>query len=410
MTEFKNRRWICLCAGVLINLLVGVMYAWSIFVLPLHEKYGWSMSQLAMAYTLASATMMVTNMFIVPTLRKRLELKTILFVGAILYGAGIAISGLVSNLFLFYLAFSIMGGAGSTLLYPVLMGYSQMLYPEKPGFASGIMAFGYGLCAVIWATVASKILTFTGDVSQTMVILGAVYLVGILVASLFVEDVPQGFQEHMNVKKEDKESRVFLYEKPRSEMIKDPLFPTLYICLVVGSVCGNMIIAQSSPIMQKTFDMTPETAATLVSIFALGNTLGRPVWGKVSDRIGRLPSFALLYAMMTVSMAILYMCRIEIVFIGAIMTALLCYGGLAALLAPITSDFWGAKYITENYGITFSIFGVSTIIGAPMIAMVLEKTGSYSPAFAVGLVLSIIGLALTILLHRKVQKIKKTAC
>ncbi len=410
MSDFKNKRWISLCAGVCINLLVGVMYAWSVFVLPLHEKYGWSMSQLAMAYTLASAMMMVTNMFIIPTLRKKLKLKIILLVGAILYGAGIAISGLVSNLYLFYLFFSIMAGAGSTLLYPVLMGYSQMLYPEKPGFSSGIMAFGYGLCAVIWATVASKILTITEDVSNTMVILGVIYLAGIIIASLFVKDVPDDFAEQMNVQKGNKEKSVFLYEKPRNEMIKDPLFPALYVCLVVGSVCGNMIITQSSPIMQKTFGMTPEAAAMLVSIFALGNTLGRPVWGKISDRIGRLPSFVLLYGLMVASMAILFLCRIEIIFIGAIMTALLCYGGLAALLTPITSDFWGAKYITENYGITFSIFGVSTIIGAPMIAMILERTDSYRPAFAVGFVLSIIGLILAISLHKKVQKIKKTAC
>ena len=404
---FENKRWRCLSAGVCINLLVGVMYAWSVFVLPLHEKYGWSMSQLAMAYTLASATMMVTNMFIIPILRKKLKLRTVLFAGAILYGGGIIISGLVTNLYLFYLSFSIMSGTGSTLLYPVLMGYSQMLYPEKPGFSSGIMAFGYGLCAVIWATVASKILTYTGDVSNTLVILGAIYLVGIVVASLLIEDVPEGFGQNLNVVGDgDKKKEVFLYEKSRKEMIRDPLFPMLYICLAVGSVCGNMIITQSSPIMQNIFAMTPEMAAMLVSLFALGNTLGRPVWGKVSDKVGRLPSFILLYVMLTVSMTMLFICRIEILFIGAIMVALLCYGGLAALLTPITLDFWGAKHITENYGVTFSIFGVSTIIGAPMIAAILEKTGGYNLAFAIGAILSLIGLMLALILFIKVKAIR----
>ena len=404
---FENKRWRCLSAGVCINLLVGVMYAWSVFVLPLHEKYGWSMSQLAMAYTLASATMMITNMFIIPILRKKLKLRTVLFAGAILYGGGIIISGLVTNLYLFYLSFSIMSGTGSTLLYPVLMGYSQMLYPEKPGVSSGIMAFGYGLCAVIWATVASKILTYTGDVSNTLVILGAIYLVGIVVASLFIEDVPEGFGQNLNVVGDgDKKKEVFLYEKSRKEMIRDPLFPMLYICLAVGSVCGNMIITQSSPIMQNIFAMTPEMAAMLVSLFALGNTLGRPVWGKVSDKVGRLPSFILLYVMLTVSMTMLFICRIEILFIGAIMVALLCYGGLAALLTPITLDFWGAKHITENYGVTFSIFGVSTIIGAPMIAAILERTGGYNLAFAIGVILSLIGLMLALILFIKVKAIR----
>ena len=404
---FENKRWRCLSAGVCINLLVGVMYAWSVFVLPLHEKYGWTMSQLAMAYTLASATMMITNMFIIPILRKKLKLRTVLFAGAILYGGGIIISGLVTNLYLFYLSFSIMSGTGSTLLYPVLMGYSQMLYPEKPGVSSGIMAFGYGLCAVIWATVASKILTYTGDVSNTLVILGAIYLVGIVVASLFIEDVPEGFGQNLNVVGDgDKKKEVFLYEKSRKEMIRDPLFPMLYICLAVGSVCGNMIITQSSPIMQNIFAMTPEMAAMLVSLFALGNTLGRPVWGKVSDKVGRLPSFILLYVMLTVSMTMLFICRIEILFIGAIMVALLCYGGLAALLTPITLDFWGAKHITENYGVTFSIFGVSTIIGAPMIAAILEKTGGYNLAFVIGAILSLIGLMLALILFIKVKAIR----
>ncbi len=410
MEKFKNRRWRSLGAGVLINLLVGVMYAWSIFVLPLHEKYGWSMSQLAMAYTLASVTLMLTNMFVVPFLRKKLKLKTILIMGSLLYGMGIILSGIVTNLYLFYLTFSLMAGAGSTLLYPVLMGYSQLLYPEKTGFASGIMALGYGLCAVIWATVASKILAITGDVSVTLVIIGVIYMVGTFIGSLFVEDVPEGFAEHLNVQKDNEElQRVFLYEKPRGEMVKDSLFPLLYICLVVGSMCGNMIITQSSPIMQKTFQMTPETAAMLVSVFALGNTLGRPVWGKISDSIGRLPSFILLYGLMASSMAILYMCRIEIVFILAVMTALLCYGGLATLLAPITSDFYGVKYITENYGVTFSIFGVSTLIGAPLIAKILEKTGGYELAFLICFILSLVGLAISAILLKKVEKIKKAA-
>jgi OFA family oxalate/formate antiporter-like MFS transporter len=168
---FENKRWRCLSAGVCINLLVGVMYAWSVFVLPLHEKYGWSMSQLAMAYTLASATMMVTNMFIIPILRKKLKLRTVLFAGAILYGGGIIISGLVTNLYLFYLSFSIMSGTGSTLLYPVLMGYSQMLYPEKPGFSSGIMAFGYGLI-----TNPSTVIQFQSNVNFSMLL--ASYVTG----------------------------------------------------------------------------------------------------------------------------------------------------------------------------------------------------------------------------------------
>ena len=52
--SFLKKRKISLATGVLINLLGGVAYAWSVFVLPLHEKYGWSMSALSLAYTMSA--------------------------------------------------------------------------------------------------------------------------------------------------------------------------------------------------------------------------------------------------------------------------------------------------------------------------------------------------------------------
>ena len=392
-----------------INLLVGVIYAWSVFVLPLHEKYGWSMSQLALAYTFASATMMVVNLTIVPKLKKKVALKKILFIGGILYGGGIIASGFVSNIYLFYLTFSFVGGAGSTLLYPVLMTYSQELYPEKTGFSSGMMALGYGLSAVVWATVSSKIYVFTGDISLTLIILGCAFLVGVIIISRFVTEISAEVKTQVE-KAEIVEREVFLYEKSRKEMLRDPLFPLVYICMIVGSVCGNMIITQGSPIMQTTFAMKPEVAALLVSLFSLGNTLGRPVWGRVSDRIGRITSFVALHTMMAISMAILFVCRVEVIFVGAMFLAMVCYGGIATLIVPMTSDFWGAKYITENYGVTYSIFAVSTIIGAPLIAKILEMTGEYKAAFLVGLVMALIGIAVTLILNKKVRNIKKGAC
>lgn len=411
MAEFEKKRWKSLLAGVIINLLAGVAYAWSVFVLPLNEKYGWSMSELAMAYTLMSVTLMFSNMTVVPFCRKRLPLGKVLLLGGLLYGGGVAVSGYVSNIYLFYISFSLIVGIGNTLIYPVLMTYSQQIYPEKPGYSSGMMAAGYGFGAVVWATVASKLYSGTEDIAVVMLILGLFFLVGIVITSIFVKEVPEGFDTYIkgDTGTQETKKEVYLYEKPRKEMLKDPLFPIVYVCMIVGSICGNMIITQGSPIMQKDFSVAPETAALLVSLFSLGNTLGRPVWGKISDKIGRIKSFALLHGFMAIAMATLFLCKIEVIFIGAICLVMLCYGGIATLIAPMTSDFWGAKYITENYGITFSIFGMSTLVGAPLIAAVLERTGEYSLAYVAGLALSVLGLVSALILLKNVKDIKKAA-
>lgn len=413
--DFEKKRWISLIAGIILNLLGGISYAWSVFVLPLNEKYGWSLSKLAVAYTLLSMTMLVANMTVIPYLRKRMSIRKILMLGGALYGGGIIVCGYMPTITLFYLTYSVIAGVGNAMIYPVLIAYSQESFPEKPGFASGLMAAGLGLGSVVIATGADALFGLTGDVSSAMMILGVIFLVGILAAALFVYEVPKGFDIYIKSKHQgvsevvhQQTRSVFLYEKPRSNMLGDKLFYILYLCIILGAVCGVMIITQGSPIMQKTFAITPQKAAFVVSVFSVANTLGRPVWGKISDKVGRIKSFILLHAMMASAMLILFICRVEVIFVGALMVAMLCYGGIATLVAPITADFWGTKYITENYGITFSVFGMSSLVGAPLIATVLEKTGRYDGAFLAGFLMSAVGLILAVTLMLQVKKIRKT--
>lgn len=102
MTERNNNRGISLAVGMIVNLLVGIAYAWSVFVLPLNERNGWSMSQLAMAYTIMSVTLMIANMTIVPFLRKKMSFRSMLMLGAVLYGGGIASASFIQGLWILH--------------------------------------------------------------------------------------------------------------------------------------------------------------------------------------------------------------------------------------------------------------------------------------------------------------------
>lgn len=416
LEEFRRKRGACLSAGILLNFLGGVAYAWSVFVLPLQDRNGWSMSELSLAYTLMSITMLFANMFLVPLARRTMPLRRIILIGGLLYGGGVAICGYASGIFLFYLAYSVIAGIGNALIYPILISYSQELYPERSGFASGLMTAGFGFGSVVWATVANALFIRTGDISSALMILGVIFLVGITVASFFVREIPAGFAEYIRKvagsahgKKKGKvadSGQMCVYEKPRGEMLKDPLFYLLYLCVISGVVSGTMLITQGSPIVQRQLSMTAQSAALIVSFLSLANTVGRPVWGMVSDRIGRISSFGLIHLLMGFSMFVLFFCQLPWAFVLALMAAMFCYGGIASLVAPITSDLFGARYITENYGITFTVYGVSSLIGPPVIAMVVERTESYHQAFVFGLMLSIFGLALAVLIAARVRQIR----
>jgi len=410
--SFERKRKISLAAGVMVNLLGGVAYAWSVFVLPLHEKYAWSMSALSLAYTMSAMTSMLGNIFIVPWARKNLTMKQIILVGGLIYGSGVALSGFAPNIWLFYLTFGIMNGLGNALYYPCLISYSQQIFPERSGFSSGMVTAGYGMGAVVWASVANCLYHKTGDISMALLILGIIFLIGICSLSRLIFEVPEGFADYMRGKggmggSETKAAPASLQEKPRAEMLKDPLFYAFYICIIAGILCGTMVVSHGSPIVQTQLGMGAEAAAAIVSVFSLANMAGRFAWGTISDRLGRLNTTKILYVCMVAGMAGMFLFHVTVPFVVSMVLVMFCYGGLASLMAPLTSNLFGAKYITENYGIAFTVYGISSLIATPLAAKILEVTGVYDTAFLVGLGFAAVGLICNLIVAVKEKKLRK---
>ena len=410
--SFLKKRKISLATGVLINLLGGVAYAWSVFVLPLHEKYGWSMSALSLAYTMSAMTSMLGNIFIVPWARKNLTMKKIILLGGLSYGLGVALSGFAPNIWLFYLTFGVMNGLGNALYYPCLISYSQQIFPEKSGFSSGMVTAGYGMGAVVWASVANWLYHKTGDISMALLILGVLFLIGICSLSRLIFEVPEGFGDFVRSRQsgtgeKKKPAAISLQEKPRGEMLKDPMFYSFYICIIAGILCGTMVVSHGSPFVQTQLGMTAEAAAAIVSVFSLANMAGRFAWGTVSDRIGRLNTTKLLYCCMVAGMAGMFLFHVTVPFVASMVLVMFCYGGLASLMAPLTSNLFGAKYITENYGIVFTVYGISSLIATPLAAKILENTGVYDTAFLVGLGFAAVGLLCNLIVAAKEKKLRK---
>ncbi|MCD7870795.1 MAG: hypothetical protein LUG59_09715 [Enterocloster clostridioformis] len=78
----------------------------------------------------------------------------------------------------------------------------------------------------------------------------------------------------------------------------------------------------------------------------------------------------------------------------------LCYGGFGGTITPITSYLFGPKYITENYGVMYLMFGIAGLIG-PRVAVKLNVGGDYSRSFLIGFVMSVVSLAAAFVVKKK---------
>lgn len=417
---FAKKRWICLIAGVVIEFLNGIAYAWSVFQTPLVDKFGWSISQISMAYTLYFLVLMLMSLFCGAKLKKMFSIRTEVLIGAILYGGGILLMGFMrGGVWELYLFFGVIASVGTAMIYPVLISYALELFPERTGFAGGLMTAGYGLGAVVWAPFSVIVMERTGNVSTAFIMMGIMFLVGIVVLSRFLQAVPAGFRNEILSKRaaaasgeqnaKAKAPKMGLYNVGKPQMIRLPVFYLAMISLLIGLACGSMIITQGSPILQLKFGMIPTVTAVIVSFLSITNTIGRLVWGGISDRIGKTRTLLMVQLFTAIFMALLFVVGEQGLFIAVLLGTTFCYGGAACLVAPTTEELFGGEHISENYSVTYSAFGLSSLIGPVVISNIRQSTGAYTMGFAVAAIMAVVGCVVTLLILSKMRAHQKAA-
>ena len=412
--DFKKKRWMSLYAGFFIEFLAGNGNAWSVYQTPLIEKYGWTINQVTSAYTTSFITGMFLSLFLGAKLKKMFKTRTEVFLGAIFYGgATLLLSQMNGDIWQLYLVQGFLNSLGICMVYPVLIAYSQEIFPERPGFAGGVMTAGYGIGAVVWAPLATKIYTTTGDISFSFLYLGFVFLIGMAGCAFFLKEPPENFRERMLqeagslVGGGKKKTRALVYDINKPEMVRTPLFYMLMTSMILGLACGGMIVNQGSPIVQLKFGMAATAAASVVSILAVGNTIGRFLWGYVSDRIGKAETTRILYVVQAFFMLLLLVLDNKVLFIIALMGTTFCYGGLACMLAPLTGELFGNKNISANYSVAYAAYGLSALVGPNVIANIRQTTGEYTYGYVFAIGFSLIAFVVTMFIIKKANTIRQ---
>jgi OFA family oxalate/formate antiporter-like MFS transporter len=388
-----NKRWISLIAGLLIEFCLGLPYSWSLFQNLLAEKYSWSIPRTALAYSIASVVMLVFTLFLAGPLVKKLRIKKFLLLGCLLYGGGTLACGFIrGSLWELYVFNSLAGGVGTAILYPTLTSYAVRIFPDKPGFANGLMIAGYGCSPFVLSPVIAHVYGVTNDISKVYILLGGFFLAAIFLLSFFIIEPENLAVPVTEQKKSDQPPAAAL---GRGAMLKTPVFYVLYITFAFGIINATMLLTQSAPILRSGFSLTYAAAAGFVGVFALSNTAGRLLCGVISDKLGRPRTVTLLHIFSCASFVVLLAFHNLYAYVFAIALCIFCLGGFAASLAPATSETFGSATLSENYSIMFSIFSAAGIIGVQVITNI-----GYTGAYIYGAVTAGLGIALSFVYQR----------
>ncbi len=388
-----QKRKICLAACVLGAFVVGLAYTWSVLQTPFVQQLGGEAvrATVVLCYTLTvvSSTMSPS---IFGSFTRKLGVKKTVLLGTVMFGLGYIVSGQTTNMALFYLAFGLGTGVGSGFIYPSIMGYMANLFPDKRGVVSGLIAGVYGGAAIFWSPLLAQVIA-----AQNLAIAlwgaGIVSLAVIIPVALTLQPIPEGYVEYkmagLKAAAGKKASLNLFPDLNRGQMVKTTLFYVALTAFAFGCTSGMMVISQVSPMLQEGFAMTATRAAGYVSLMSLMSMLGRFLWGTVTDYTDKYVTLAIITGLPAVTMGVLASSPSETITVVAMALTALCYGGFGSTITPITADLFGAKYVTENYGVMYAAFGFAGLVG-PQAAVRLSNGGDYSGAFMMACVLSVI--------------------
>ncbi len=398
----KINRWHVAIAGVVMQLLLGSVYAWSVFKKPLMESHGWSNSSVGLTFTFVNVFIGVSAAFGGRFVDKA-GARKVATTGAILFGLGTLLAGLadkVGSIWLLWIGYGLIGGIGNGLGYVTPVAILVRWFPDKRGFITGLAVMGFGFGAALMGKIAPLIIPHVG-VANTFFLFGILYLICLLPAASRLNNPPATWTPPAPVQVKAKSDAVTVSED-LPQALRMPQFYLLWGVLFINVTAGLSIISNLSPMGQIQAGLTAVAAGTLMFVTSLFNGFGRIFWASLSDRIGRRNVFLLITGTQVPLMLVLPKITSPLVFGAICCYILLCYGGGFATMPSFTADTFGPKYMGRIYGKILLAWSAAGVVGPMLMEFVKKRTDSFATALTVASGLLVMGFILT-LLYRKPQ-------
>ncbi len=393
-------RWWRVIGGLLMNIALGSLYAWSVFVAPLEKEFGWKRADTSTVFTIAVVVFALT--FIVAgRLQDKLGPFFVSLTGAILVSLGFFLCSYTSSLTYLFICFGVIGGLGNGFGYATPIPVMAKWFPDKRGLAVGLAVGGYGAGSAIFGPLSASYLIPTFGWRTTFQVLGAIFLVMTVIGAFLLKNPPAGYKPAGWSPTATSKAAATTYDFTPGEMLRTPTFYFMWIAYAFGCAAGLMVISQLVP-FAKSVGIPSITLASLgLVVGAVGNASGRILSGWMSDHLGRINVLRLMIGISMVAMPILYQVGGNVVALFVMLFIVYwCYGTQLSVNAATAADFWGTKNVGINYGLLFTAWGVAGLLGGRIGGKLYDKYHNYQMAFYTAAVLALIALIAELMARR----------
>ncbi|HEY0234035.1 MAG TPA: oxalate/formate MFS antiporter [Afipia sp.] len=366
MAEGKGFRWLQLAMGIVcMAMIANLQYGWTLFVDPIDQKYHWGRAAIQLAFTL----FVVTETWLVPVeawFVDKYGPRVVVMFGGVMIALAWVLNSYAASISVLYIA-AIVGGIGAGAVYGTCVGNALKWFPDRRGLAAGATAAGFGAGAAITVVPIAQMIAASGyqtaffnfGIGQGLIV---------FVLSFFLRaptvDLPVR-KKQLNL------PQTATSFTPR-QTLRTPIFWIMYITFVLVAAGGLMTAAQIAPIAHDYkianepvsmfgFQMAALTFA--ISLDRIFDGFGRPLFGFISDNIGRENTMFIAFGTAAVMLLTLSAYgQNPLVFVLATAVYFGVFGEIYSLFPATSGDTFGSKFATTNNGMLYTAKGTAALL------------------------------------------------
>jgi OFA family oxalate/formate antiporter-like MFS transporter len=401
-------RWGQLIFGIICMVMIAnLQYGWTLFVNPIDQKYHWGRAAIQVAFTI----FVLTETWLVPFegyLIDKFGPRIMISGSGVLVGIAWVINSFADSLLMLYLGAAI-GGIGAGVIYGGSVGNALKWFPDRRGLAAGLTAAGFGFGSALTVIPIANMIQSSGY-QQAFLWFGlgqgiVVVLVGLLLRAPEAGEVaaPAAAAAVQQTRR----------DYGPAEVLKTPVFWVMYVMFVMVGAGGLMAVAQLAPIATDykiaaipvtILGLTWPALQFALAIDRVLNGICRPFFGWVSDHIGRENTMFIAFLAEGIGIyALLYFATNPFLFVILSGVVFFAWGEIYSLFPATSTDIYGRKYATTNYGMLYTAKGTASLL-VPLANVLTSATGSWHAVFYVAAALNIIAAVMALVVLRPMRR------
>jgi len=403
--EFKaagslSPRWNQLFFGIICMVLIAnLQYGWTLFVNPINKAHGWSIASIQLAFSIFIALetwLTPIEGWIVDILGARRGPKLVVAFGGVMVALGWIVNAYAQSLEMLYFG-AVLAGTGGGAIYATCVGQAVKWFPDRRGLAVGLTAAGYGAGAALSVVPIREVINSSGYEAAFFwfgLIQGGI----VFILAWLLRAPDPGEMAGAAVPKVQQTTRTYT----PAQALATPVFWLLYIMFVMVSASGLMATAQIAPIAQDFgigdvvvfFGATTLSAALIIDNVC--NGAARPLFGWISDHIGREYTMAIAFGLGGIAYWLLgSLGSAPWAFVLFAALIFLTWGEIFSLFPSTCTDTFGAKFATVNLSLLYTAKGASAFL-VPVANIIKSATGSWHMVFVATAIMNFVVVALAL--------------